>query len=215
VNQNIHFDNIESGKLALSAEFISTFPTLAALLKTATVLDFTINNNQRFRQYSWALASQQSCGWLCQLEHVTPQDKAFIAEHILLVKNIGGIVNSWGNFSETLLTAKNFLFGLQVSFNGIDTEDNYLAACEADDLTPIDLTQVITFAMDANGDCTFYDKNTKKIFLHAQSGYSDFDITLLDNQPEYSIYRYVQIHTFVDYVETLASQMQLTIGAQQ
>jgi hypothetical protein len=215
VNQNIHFDNIESGKLALSAEFISTFPTLAALLKTASVLDFTINNNQRFRQYSWALASQQTCGWLCQLEHVIPQDKALIAEHILLVKNMGGIIKTMGNVGETLLSAKNNLFGLQASFNGLDDEDNYLEACEADDLTPIDLTQIITFAMDANGDCTFYDNNSKKVFLYAHDGYSDFDITLLDSQPEYSIYRYDQIHTFVDYVETLAKQMQQNIAAQQ
>lgn len=212
MSKNIHFNRIDNGKLVLSAEFLSTFPTLAALLNCASVIDFTLNNNQRFRQYIWAIAGNNTCGWLCQLEHVIPQDKLFLPEHILLVKNMGGVIHKWGDVDETLLSAKNFMFVLQDSFNGLDDEDNYLQNCKTEGYAPIDMSNLITFAMDANGDCTFYNKNTKAVFLYAHDGYSDLDITLVEGQPEYSIYTYTNIKTFSDYVELLAKQMQQIIA---
>ncbi|MBO0929656.1 hypothetical protein [Fibrella aquatilis] len=205
---NITFDRIGNGKLTYSDDFITTFPKLFSLLKTAHVLDFTINSNKRYRQYIWRLINNKTCGWLCQLEHVFPQHLNLIPEHILLTKTMGGIINYWGgdDFNETLLYANNFLFGIQNSTNSFEWADNYLEACELESLLPLSLADLLTFSQESNGNNTFYHKETKEVFLYAHDGYSPLDITLKADQPKYTIYTYDNIITFNDYVETLAEQ---------
>lgn len=215
--QQLNFDSIGDASLNLSADFVNNFPKLSALIKNASVIDFTINSNKRYRQFIWQLADNETCGWLCQLEHVVPQDLNLIPEHILLNKTIGGIIEHWGDedFDETFLYAKNFTFGLQDAINSFEWEESYLESCEEEDSTPIDVSKLLTFSQEANGDNTFYNKETKEVFLFAHDGYSPLDITLVDGQPDCTIYTYDNVKTFNDYVETLADQWQQIIDTRK
>lgn len=209
--QNIDFTGIGGGHFDPTSEFIDTFPKMTELLQKPLVVDFAINRHQRFRQYIWSRNNSKSIGWLCRLEHCVPQGRNIIGEHILFSKNVGGIIKYWiddkGITSNTFIDNNHFTFSLPDTHSGIGGwEDNYLSDCSDIGVEPLDVKDFVTFALEANGNTTFYHKDTKEVFFFAHDGYSPIDITLLSGQPDYSIHKFDNVTTFVDYAEALASQ---------
>lgn len=207
MKNNISFSNVKGDTLKLTQEFQTTFPILSKLLSKAMVVEFTINSNRLFRQWIWQQGNGTSCGWLCELERQVPQALNFIPEHIMLVKGIGGIVEYWGRGADTtFLYAKNFVFGLKDACNGLAGWDNdYTAQCQKSGMTPWDISQLLTFSLEANGDVVFYDKSNGKVFGLAHDLYSPSAVQAVENQPK-MIYAFQGVVTFVDYVECLAEQ---------
>lgn len=203
------FSNMESGKPEFSKEFQTTFPSLYTLLAKARVIEFAINQNQVFRQYIWQHKDGTSSGWLCQMEHCVPQGRNLIDEYILLATNMGGLIRNWrkNKAVETLIDANEFTFLMKDSYPGIGSwDENYKLRCQEDGVNPLDLTNFVSFALEANGNVTFYDIDTRKVYLYAHDGYSPLNITLVKGQPEYTIHTIDGIGSFTDYVEQLAKQ---------
>lgn len=215
MKQNLNFTNMGGGTVELSSEFQSTFPTLSALLAKAKVVDFTVNTTQVFRQYIWFHADGTSSGWLCQMEHCVPVGRNLIQEHILLAKNMGSILHYWGKDkeTETFVDANEFTFMMKDSYPGIGSwNEIYKNRCQDDNVEPLDLTKFVGFALEANGNVTLYNHETKEVFLYAHDGYSSLDIKLVQGQPEYTIHQFVGTTSFVDYVEQLAKQWKSAIA---
>ena len=91
--RDISLDNMQEILLNLSQEFEATFHVLSFLLKKAIVIDFIMENNQLFRQYIWIHKDRKTSGWLCRMDHRHPQNVDHIPEHLLLSKQIGGILH--------------------------------------------------------------------------------------------------------------------------
>lgn len=197
----------------LSPLFQSTFPQLSALLKTARVLHFNIND-QPYRLLSWTLENE-SRGWLCTLENNEETKLPLIAEHRLLLKEMGGIFTTYNDGDINLSNGQKFMFTASRCSLGIDGWDNfYNDRCAEDDLSDadkIDYSAFIVFVQDASGDVTTYDPHDKTVMQFNHNG--DFKdrsganrTALVDQQPEDTFYRLKGVNSFVDYVAMLAHQ---------
>lgn len=207
-NKTITFDNIRNGEADFSKEFVTLFPKLAQLLKRAITIELTLNGNQRFRQYIWTNQKGETSGWLCKLEHCVPQGRHLIDEHILLAKTIGGIIEYWltdqPRDPNSFIDSNIFTFSLTNSHIGIgEWEHNHASDCKTNDGDTLDPNRFVTFALEANGNSTFYDYETKEVFIYLHDDYSPFATIPI---PGHSIYRYNAVTTFTDYVEALAQQ---------
>lgn len=210
-NNQVIFNEIHDGKMELPSDFASLFPRMTSLLDKAYKVEFTLNSNQRFRQYIWTNGKGGATGWLCKLEHCVPQGRNIIAEHILLSKCVGGIVEYWlddrTEDADSFIDANEFTFSLVDSTVGIGGwEDNYVNECKEQGVEPLDTSEFLTFALEANGNTTFYSHITKEVFVYLHDDYSPFEITPHKGHPLCTIYQYDKAQTFVEYVETLADQ---------
>ncbi len=210
-NKQVVFSNIHDGKADFSADFSMLFPKMTLLLSKAYKVEFTLNDNQRFRQYIWAADNGRTSGWLCKLEHCIPQGRNIIPEHILLSQTMGGIMHFWLDDSavnvDTFIDANNYTFSLTDSMVGIGGwEENYVNECKTEGLKPLDTTEFVTFALEANGNTTFYNHKTKEVFIYLHDDYSPFKVTPQNGHPSCTIYKYDKVKTFADYVECLADQ---------
>jgi hypothetical protein len=159
-----------------------------------------------YRLYSWNTKDGNTAGWLCRIE-TNNSTIEILLEHQLLVDNIGGIEESYGSDEcEKLTDNQNFLF-IKSECKTIDKDlkDIYLDICEEENLKPLTTDNFITFAVEANGNTTFYDLREKRVFLFAQDHCFDY-VTEVENQPEYTFYTINGVEIFVDYVEKLAKQ---------
>lgn len=213
MKNQIIFNTIQDVKLILSEEFVNLFPSMSKLLNKAYKIEFTLNGNQRFRQYIWTSNDGETCGWLCKLEHCIPQGRGIIPEHILLSQTVGGIIDYWVDDASkeqgSLIDANVFTFSLTDSTKGVGGLTNGSnEECQSVAIDAFDPSLFLTFALEANGNTTFYNCQTKEVFVYLHDDYSPFDITpCKDADPSCSaIYRYDKVHTFIDYVETLADQ---------
>lgn len=210
-NKTITFDNIRNGEVDFSKEFVTLYPKLTQLLKRATTIELTLNGNQRFRQYIWTNAEGQTSGWLCKLEHCIPQGRHLIDEHILLAKTMGGIIKYWladeSKAPDSFIDANTFTFSLTESHTGIGGwKGDYASECKSEKVEPLDTSKFVTFALEANGNTTFYDHQTKKVFVYLHDDYSPFATIPHQGSPLCTIYEYDKVDTFTDFVETLAEQ---------
>lgn len=210
-NNQVIFDGIHDGKMNLSPDFIALFPKMTQLLDKAYKVEFTLNGNQRFRQYIWTNAKGGTCGWLCKLEHCVPQGRNIIPEHIMLSKNLGGVIKYWlGDRTEdanSFIDANSFTFSLTDTTVGVGGwEDSYVDECKEQGLEPLDVSEFVTFALESNGNTTFYNYKTKEVFVYLHDDYSPFEITPHKGHPSCTIYQYDRAKSFVGYVEALADQ---------
>jgi hypothetical protein len=198
---------LKEGSFTCSETFIETFPKLHKLLSFATVADVTLTRKQeqtQYRRYSW----NNSTSWLCKIETDKTSVK-ILPEHQLLLDNMGGIQESNRVDSETeiLTDNQNFLFIGSECFAGLDADwdEFYKEACEDEGVKPIDTKNFVCFVTEANGNETYYDLQTKKVYLFATDHCFE-NVKELNNQPEYTFYTINKVKTFVDYVEVLAKQ---------
>lgn len=213
MKNQVTFDRIHSVKLDLSKEFKELFPRMTSLLEQASVIDFTLNRNQRFRQYVWT-KNGLSYGWLCKLEHCIPVGRNIIDEHVLFSTNVGGIINYWtdGNKDEdTFIDANEFTFSLTETFVGGGLDDCFSRS--SGNTGDLNVNSCVTFALEQNGNVTFYNYQTKEIFIYLHDDYSPFEVEPYEVAPPIAIYRYKGVVSFVDYVETLADQWSRVVGS--
>lgn len=209
---DIRLSEFKGGHFSPSEEFAKTFPQMAALLKQALTVDFKINHGLRFRQYIWTRADGSTAGWVCRVDHCVPQGRNIIDEHQLLANELGGVIEWWVDKAyevkkEILIKNNNFTFCLSDSAVGFGGwEESYKAQCEKEGVEAFDPHNYVTFAVDKNGNTTFYNKDTKEVYTYLQDGYTPFDSTIVSGQPEYSIHQFDNARTFVQYAELLADQ---------
>lgn len=190
---------------SLTDNFRATFPILTNLIQKSRVLNLTINN-QLYRLFSWTNKENKSIGWLNKIESDKKTDIELIDEHELLLKEIGGIQETYNQPEPSLSNNQNFLFIKSECSKGIGGwEDYYEMMCEEENKPQIDYKDFICFVQEANGDVTLYHKNTKEVMLFAHDHSFD-NVEFLENQPEYTFHKINGIKTFVDYVESLATE---------
>lgn len=196
-----------------SPEFISTFPTLYQLLQqSGSILGVDIvtskNKKSNYYLYTWTDRDGLKCGWLCKAEHIHSEIDV-LSEHQLLLDEMGGISETYHHFdteTEMLTDNQNFIFIKSELTKGLgDWNDLYEQVCTDENVKQMDTTDLICFAVEANGNEVFYDPNTKQVFLFA-SDHSFENVEVLNGQAEYTFYTINGVTTFVDYVETLAGQ---------
>lgn len=198
-------DSVSETKIRLSSQFTDTFPILTDLIAQARVLSLDIDN-QPHLLFSWTSKDHQSFGWLNKIESDFTSTLPLIEEHKLLLKEIGGIRESFNQPFPSLSNNQEFMFlGSECSVGINDWEDHYEDLCKSKNNLPLDYKEFITFIIEANGNLTLYDPNTKKIFLFAHDHAFD-NVNFLENQPEYTFHTFHNITYFVDYVEALAQE---------
>lgn len=189
----------------LTESFQTTFPKLTSLIQKARVLDLTINK-QPYRLFSWTNKENKSFGWLNKIELAETTNIELIDEHELLLKEIGGIQESYNQPEPSLTNNQNFLFIKSKCSKGIGGWDDYYEMmCEEENKQKIDYKDFICFVQEANGDVTLYNRNTKEVMLFAHDHCFD-NVDFLEDQPEYTFHTIHGINTFVDYVEILATE---------
>jgi hypothetical protein len=189
----------------LSDKFQETFPILTNLIQKSRKLKLTINN-QVYRLFYWTNKDNISIGWLNKIESDKTNEIQLIEEHELLLKEIGGIQESYNQPEPSLTNNQNFLFIKSEGSKGIGAWDDYYEElCKEENKPQIDYKDFICFVQEANGDLTLYDKTTKEVLLFAHDHCFD-NVEFLENQPEYTFHKINEIETFVDYVENLATE---------
>ena len=207
---------IKNINIDYSKDFSNTFPMLFQLVSKARVAGVVLTRTSKnketiynYRLYSWDIKNGNTAGWLCRIESNSSVIE-ILPEHQLLVDNIGGIEESYDPEYECetdkLTDNQNYLFTKsECEPMDKDLKDFYLDTCEEEELKPLNTDNLLTFAVEANGNATYYDLQTKKVLLFASD--HDFDyITEVENQPEYTFYTINEVNIFVDYVEKLAKQ---------
>lgn len=213
----------ENFLISLSDEFKQTFPRYTHLIELADVKQFVVNGNI-YRFYQWNGQNEEPIVWLCDLgthdsentsksagESSVTRDELLV-EHILLLDNVGGILEMWDEIEdEDVLTwAKNFVFSFSSCYrisnhNLIYGEDGWIFD-EVDDNDKLPIDEMVCFSEEANGNLTFYNQKTKDVFLLLGDHCFNY-VEEVAGHPEYSFYTLQEAKTFVDYAELLAKQI--------
>ncbi|XDD52992.1 hypothetical protein AB3N62_10910 [Leptospira sp. WS4.C2] len=204
LNSEILFDSIEENcKQEISDIFKTTFPNLTNLITSARILNLT-NRNENYRLYSWTNYNDKSFGWLTKIEFLNCRNHLFIEEHDLILKTIGGIIETYNDPEPSLSNNQNFLFLESECKVGIKNWEEYYKESIIDqNITEIEYNNLIAFTEEANGNLTLYDIKKKNILLFAPDHCFE-NVTKIFNQPDYTFYKFNSINSFIDYVETLA-----------
>lgn len=191
--------------LNLSDNFTSTFPKLSQLIQKARKLEFSVNNNP-YRLFSWTNKYNKSCGWLTKIELEDTDNIVLAKEHELLLKEIGGISESYHQPEPALTNNQDYLFLKSACITGIgEWEEYYENLCEEEHKQPIQYNDFICFALEVNGNMTMYEKNSGKVLLFAHDHWFE-NVDPLEDQPEYTFYTIQDVDNFVDYVEKIAEE---------
>lgn len=202
---NVKIEVIEEKSFTCSKEFESKFPSLTTLLKKARITQIKYEG-QNYELYGWTNSTSHSFGWLC-LEPKMKADKPLHTDHILLLKNFGGITERWNEPEDTWLTNLNNALtyeDAQIAFNGF--EDLFNETCQEEGVeVKIKPDDYIAFAFEANGNVTMYHKLSSEVLMYASDHFFDF-ITPYENYPEYTLYNINNCNTFREWVETISVQ---------
>jgi len=197
-------------ELSFSDRFAPLFPELHKLLLSAESQLLELNREDeisKFYLFSWENTIGEKSGWLCKIEEEIQLE---IPEELeILIRNMGGIQESYSEIvddEQRFTDNQNFLFIASELRKGAGLwEEFYLDLCKDENKTPIDTSDLIRIAEEANGNETFFDLKTTQMLIFAPD--HDFEyVTVLENQPEYTFYTINEVTTIVDYVETLAKQ---------
>lgn len=189
----------------ISEEFNNTFPKLSLLIKKARISNIKVDN-QDYILFAWNNQENHICGWLNKIENEENEALELINEHQLLLKNIGGIQESFNSPENSFCNNQNFMFINSECFKGIgEYEDYYTSACEEENFEKIDFSNFLSFAYEANGALTMYNSSSKEVFLFSHDHSFD-NVSFVKNQPEYTFHSFKNVTTFIDYVEELANQ---------
>lgn len=163
-------------------------------------------NNQEYKLFSWTNKAGYNCGWLNKIEKNIKSEIQLIAEHKMLLNEIGGIQEPFNQPFPSLCNNQNFIFIETECIKGIGNWDEYYKIrCKENNKTQLDFKDFICFVQEANGNLTLYDKNSKEVILFAPD-HCFHNVRFLKNQPEYTFHKINGIITFVDYVEKLANE---------
>ena len=184
--------------------FVGTFPILSQLLNLARVTEVQING-RLYYLYGWTDVFGYSLGWQCLPPDPTGDYGDFLPDHALLLTCFGGILERWHEPLTWLLNLNSALTadGTRAGFDGWDF---YLELCEDEDLQPVvDPADYLSFAPEANGNCTMYHHITGQVLMFAHDHCFDH-IEALAGCPEYTLYTIKRCPSFRTWVETVAEQ---------
>lgn len=202
-NSKIEFQ--EQKEIRLSKEFKATFPRLTELIIKSRQT-YLIIDGVNYILFAWDTYNGQICGWLNQQETEEEYTCELIEEHELLIRNIGGIRESFNQPEDSYSNNQNFMFiGSECSRGIGDWDDYYSMICEEEGKNQIDFANLLAFVYEANGALTLYDPLTKKVFLFSHD-HSFENIEFMENQPEYTFHTFKNVETFENYVEALAKE---------
>lgn len=202
-NSKIKFQ--EHKEIRLSGEFMSVFPNLSELILKSRQT-YVIIDNINYILFAWDTLDGQICGWLNQQETKEEYNCDLIREHELLLRNIGGIRESFNQPEDSFSNNQNFMFiGSECSRGIGEWDDYYSMTCEEEGKKEIDYTNLLAFVYEANGALTLYDPLTKNVFLFSHDHCFE-NVEFLANQPEYTFHSFNDVETFKDYVEALAKE---------
>jgi len=205
LNPNTKVEFQEQNEMRLSELFRSTFPKLTELISKSRQTYLKIDNIN-YILFAWDTLDGQICGWLNQQENEEEYKCELIEEHQLLLRNIGGIKESFNQPEVSFSNNQNFMFiGSECSRGIGDWDDYYSMRCEEEGKNPIDYSNLVAFVYEANGALTLYDGLTKKVFLFSHD-HSFENVAFMENQPEYTFHTFKNVETFEIYVEALAKE---------
>lgn len=200
----------EKRDLRLSEEFKETFPGLSSIAEKArtTILEI---DGEEYLLLAWNNKDDQICGWLNKIEDPESFFCELIPEHELLLRNIGGIVESFNQPEVWLGNNQDFMFTGSACFKGIGRwEEYYSMLCEEGGFEQIDYSQFLTFVEEANGGMTMYDTYTKKVVIFSHD-HCFTNVDFMEKQPEYTFHTIHAVETFIDYVEEVAAQWKVQL----
>lgn len=196
--------------LRLSEEFKETFPELTSIVGKSRTTFLEIDGEEHLL-FAWNNKDDQICGWLNKIENSESFFCEPIAEHELMLRNIGGIVESFNQPEVWLGNNQNFMFLGSECFRGIGGwEEYYSMLCEEGDYEQIDYTRFLTFVEEANGGMTMYDTFTKKVMIFSHD-HRFTNVDFMEKQPEYTFHTIQAVETFIDYVEEVAAQWKVNL----
>lgn len=191
--------------LRLSEEFKTTFPKLTSLIECARVTFLEVDQ-VAYTLFAWNTNQNSICGWLNKIEDDESRFCELIPEHELLLRNIGGIHESFNQPDNSFSNNQNFIFiGSECSRGIGDWDDYYLMRCEDENMGLMEHSHLLAFAQEANGALTMYDPNTCKVLLFSHD-HSFENVNFVENQPEYTFHTFKNADTFIDYIEELSNQ---------
>lgn len=205
VKANTEISFLENKEFELSKEFEITFPKLTSLIEKARITHLEINK-ELYILFAWNNKEEQICGWLNKIENTEKYENIFIDEHILLLKNIGGIKESFNQPKYSFSNNQNFMFiGSECKIGIGDYDDYYLMRCKEEGMTQMNYSHLVAFVYEANGSLTLYDPKTKNVLLFSHDHSFDY-VEFLENQPQYTFHSFKKAKTFKEYIEELATQ---------
>jgi hypothetical protein len=99
---------------------------------------------------------------------------------------------------------QNFIFiGAECNLGIGEYDEYYQMMCEDKKCEKISDENLISFAQEANGALTLYDKETKQVYLFSHDHSFD-NVEFIKTQPKYTYHKFKEINHFIDYVETLS-----------
>ena len=161
--------------------------------------------------FAWDRIDEDVCGWLNKIGDRESYFCDLIPEHDLLIRNIGGIKETFNSPADSFSNNQNFMFlGADSSYGIGGWEEYYEESCMYENCKPIDHLHFIAFAEEANGALTIYDPANKKVMLFSHDHSFD-NVSFMDGQPAYTFHTFKRVESFVDYVEALAKQWLNTV----
>ena len=134
----------------LSEEFRNTFPELTQLIEKSRSTILSINS-QDYILFAWDTLDGKICGWLNKKEDSDDFNCQPIEKHEILLREIGGIQESFNQPEYSFTNNQNFMFIGSDCFHGIgDWDDYYSMMCEEDQLKELDYPALLVFAYEAN-----------------------------------------------------------------
>jgi hypothetical protein len=134
------------------------------------------------------------------------KDIQLIPEHKLLLKNIGGIKESYNQPDGSFTNNQNFIFlksGCEMALGYAN--DHYENMLKEENGTAMPIDNLVTFSMEANGFPTVYDLNTGQVYFFSHDCGLEYAIPM-EGQPGSTFYYLKGVSDFKSFVETLANQ---------
>jgi hypothetical protein len=205
IKPNSKIEFLRLNNIQLSEEFRNTFLELSKLIDNSRQTHLTIDS-EKYILFAWDTKEGEICGWLNKQQHSDEFKCELIAEHALLLRNIGGIQESFNQPEGAFSNNQNFMFIGSDCSRGIgDWDDYYAMKCEDEQKEEIDYSNLLAFAYEANAALTLYEPDTRKVLLFSHDHSFD-NVAFMENQPKYTFHTFKNVDNFTDYVEELAKQ---------
>jgi hypothetical protein len=201
------FVEVFEGELEVSKACENTFPTLTKLIKKSRILNLK-KNNSNYKLLSWDNDAGKSCGWLIAFESQDVEIRInLLPEHDLLLRTIGGLVETYNPTDGFLSNSMNFMFVKSKCFSGIGSawSDFYQLRCLQESSAPLQHENFVIFAAETGGHYVMYDLNNKRVYMFDTDPGLPY-LEEIKGQPQATFYTINGAPTFTDYVELLARQ---------
>jgi hypothetical protein len=186
-----------------SPAFTTRFPALGQLLKNAFVASIDLNASS-YVLFTWQRKDKSFCSWLSPAPSNDPPNSLY-PDHQTLLASFGGIVERSNEPTWWALNHNDVLTEREARFDATFIADYAWAFERASVEVPIELKQFYSIAREANGNTTLCHRTTGEVLLFA-TDHAFKHVEVLPGCPEYTLYRFLRVRQFRDWVETIARQ---------